>query len=205
MGQAGELKDVGVARSNADHTPSMTTDQQRHVLLNRPHAEIGDGEVVMVTVHLGGTRVEQRPQGDHRLLEPGHTGGGLAQQHANRIVLGLRIAGAQTQHQPTTGQPIDRCGGASQQRRVMKLVVQHQRTHPQTCRGLGGDHQRYERVDGADVVEREQLLVAQRFRLAGCRNQTFAVAEIPTLQCESEGPGHARDPKRPWWRRVGRR
>ena len=115
-------------------------------------------------------------------------------------MLGLRVARAETQHQPTTGQPIERCGSASQQRRVVKFVIQHQRTYPQACRSLGGDHQRYERVDGADVVEREQLVVAQRFRLAGGHNQAFAVAEVPTLQRESERLGHARDPKRPWWR-----
>ena len=57
---------------------------------------------------------------------------GLAQQHADGVVLGLRVAGAETEHQASTAQPVDGGRGARQQGRMVELVVQHQRPDAQT-------------------------------------------------------------------------
>ena len=70
MRQARELKDVGVTSRDADDTLPVTADQQRHVLLNRPHSEILDVDPVMFALELCCPGVEQRTQDDDGLLEP---------------------------------------------------------------------------------------------------------------------------------------
>ena len=45
--QAGELEDVGMPGRNAHHTLPVPADQERDVMLNRPDAEVVDGDLVM--------------------------------------------------------------------------------------------------------------------------------------------------------------
>ena len=73
---------------------------------------------------------------------------------------------------------------------MMEPVVQHQRSDPQTRRGSRGDHQRHERIGGADVIERVQLVVAQRFGLTRRIDQCIVVVERACLESKPERPGH---------------
>ena len=59
----------------------------------------------------------------------------------------------------------------------MQLVVDHQRPDSQARGRLGGNHQRDERIDRADVVVGVQLVVAELLDLASGGDQAVVVVE----------------------------
>ena len=60
VGQTGELEDVGVPCRQLHHDRPMTTDQEWHVGLRGPDAEVVDGQLVELTVEARRSVVEQR-------------------------------------------------------------------------------------------------------------------------------------------------
>ena len=171
MGEPGVLEDVGVSPGDADDSLAVAADQQRYVVLHRADAEVVDGELMMCAVHRTApvsssersafTDSSNRETCDRR----------LAQLHADRVVLRLRVTGTQPQHHTATGEPIERCRSPCEHRRMMELVVEHQWPDPQSRGGVGGDHQGNEWIDGPDVVVREQFVVAEGLDLAGQRDR----------------------------------
>ena len=115
-------------------------------------------------------------------------GRGLAQLHADRVVLGLREASTEAEHEATTGQPVDRRRGAGQQRWVMELVVDHERADAESRGCLGCHHQGNERIDRADVVVGVQLLVAEVLDLSCRGDEPVVIIETANLYRESERP-----------------
>ena len=190
MGQPGELEDVGVTSGNADKPAAMTTDQERHVRLYRPDAQVVDRHDVVRAAERRLAIIEQRPQHLHRLVEPADPFGWRAQQQPDRVVLGLHVSGAQPEHQPAATQTIDGRSRSGQHRRVVELVVQDQGSDANRGGGFGGDDQRHERVDLADVIERKQLVVPQRFGLSSGDDERVVVAECTGLQTEAERAEH---------------
>jgi hypothetical protein len=59
VGQSGELEGVGEFARSFDQVTAVPADQKREVLLEGPNPKFGDGQVVMVAMHLGRTGVEQ--------------------------------------------------------------------------------------------------------------------------------------------------
>jgi hypothetical protein len=111
---------------------------------------------------------------------------GLAKLHADRIVLRPREARAEPEHQPTACQSIDRRRGASQQRRVMELVVDHERPDAEAGGHFRCHHQGDERVDCADVVVGVQLVVPKTFDLPRRSNQAGVIVQSANLHGETE-------------------
>ena len=70
VGEAGELEDVGVPPGDADNPLTVTADQQRYVLLGRPHSEVLDRELMVTRRRTCAAPVSsRRAKRDHRLLE----------------------------------------------------------------------------------------------------------------------------------------
>lgn len=195
VSQPGELEDVGMTRGNADDALAMAADEKRHMILSRTDAQILDGDVMMRAVDRCGTGVEQRPEGDDALLESTDTSAGFAKDQADGVVLGLHVSGAEAEHQPAAAQPVDGGGGPCQEGWLVELVVENQRPNTQPGRGLGGDDKRDERIDAADVVIREQFVVAEVLDLPGHCDQCIVIGKMLPLHRESERPRHIRHPK----------
>lgn len=186
--QTGELEDVGVARGDPDDALAVSADQQRNVILCGTNSQVVNVETVVQSVEVRCTGIEQRAQRDHRFLESRDAGCRLAKEQTDRVVFRLGVSGSETQHEPATDELVDGGGGPSKQRRMVKLVVEHQRTDAQPDRGFGSNHQRYEGIDRADVIESEQLVIPQRLDLACLLDQGVAITEIAPLHRETKGP-----------------
>src|SRR4051812_23412595 len=190
VSEASELEDVGVATGNAHDATAVAADQQRYVILGGLHAEVIDREVLVIPVEVGLTSVEQGADGGHGLLEPIDSCARLAQLQTDRIVLGLRVTRAHSEYQPPSRQSIDSRRGSLQQSRVVELVVEHQWPDAQSSRRFRREHQRYEGIDGADVVVGIQLLVPERLGLTCHRDQVIAVGKVAALQGKSKRSDH---------------
>ena len=179
-----------MASRDADDSFPVTTDQKGDPLLHRPNPQLVDRKLMMHSVERGGAGVEQRPQGNHRFLEPGHTGTRLTQLHADRIVLRLRVSGSEPEDEPPTGEPVNSRCSPSEQRRMMELIVEHQRTDAQPSGGPCRHHQRDERVDRADMVKGEQFVVPEGLDLPGVKNERVVIIKAAGLHSESKGLHH---------------
>jgi hypothetical protein len=153
----------------------VTADEKRDPLLNGPNSQVVDRKLVMHPLECGGAGIEQRPQGNHRFLEPGDAWARLAQLHADRIVLRLRVSGSEPEHESPTGEPVNRRRGSSEQCRMMELVVEHEWADAQPSGGLGRHHQWDERVDRSDMVEGEQFVVTEGLDLSGLKNERVMI------------------------------
>ena len=171
----------------------MTTDEDRHPRLDGSKAEVLDGEAHLFTGQLGRSRIEQRPQSAHRLLEAGNTRPRRPQGHADGVVFGLGITGSDSEDQPPAAQAVDRRRRSGQQGRVVELVVEHQRTHAQVGRALGRHHQRHEGVEQAEMVRCEELVVSERLDLPAQLPDAVGVGWPHRLYGESERSNHQTD------------
>ena len=145
----------------------------------------------VVAVVVGRPCVEQRPQDRQRLTEPLDTRPGWADRLPDRLVLGLVVAGAEPEHEPAVGEPVDGGRGAGEQHGLVELVVEHQWTDPESLGRQCGHDERRERVDGTDVVVAVQLVVPQRLDPPRVLAERDRVVEGTALHGEPERAGGA--------------
>ena len=169
VGEARELEDVGVLRGDGDDPAAEPADQHRYPVLHGSHAEVVERDGVVLPRAVARTGVEQVADDLHALVEARHPWARRTQLETDRVVLVLGVAGAPPQHEAAAAHTVERRCRAGEQRRLVELVVEHQRADLDPFGGRDGDHQRDERVDGTDVIERVELVVPERLdRAAPC-------------------------------------
>lgn len=122
-----------------------------------------------------------------RLAQPGLTHRGRVEGHSDRGVLGLVPAGPDRDLEPAFGQDVQAGEVLGQDRRMAKIVVQHERRHPQPGRGRGDRGQGGDRRELADQVIRDnQDIDADRLGSAGRFGQFFPRGDRACLGQEAE-------------------
>jgi hypothetical protein len=144
-------------------------------------------------------RVVRAPQDLDRLGQPGLAHRRRVERDAGRLVLGEPVAGPDAELDPPAGDPVERRQLAGQVHRVVEVVVEHQRAHPQPLGRLGGgleDGQRrplagHHVVPHAEDVEAGGLGVAREAAQLAGRRHTRRQLEPESERCHA---GHANQP-----------
>ena len=114
---------------------------------------------------------------------------------ADRGVLGVGVAGADAELEPSVGDVVDRGGLAGEVNGVPEVVVEHERTDPDPFRRGRHRRQRRERRPvWTDVVERAEHVEAGALGGDGDRPQVVGAVVAADLETEPEGTISARHP-----------
>ena len=92
---------------------SVAADEERHVRLHRPNAELVERHVVELAVEADGAVIQQRPQHADRFGEATNPRRRIAQRSPDRGVFGGHVAGAEPEDDATVGEAIGARHGAS--------------------------------------------------------------------------------------------
>ena len=126
-----------------------------------------------------------------RLFEAVDAHRGRVVLEPERVVVGLHPARADAELEPAVAQQVDRRGLLGEDRRVLVVVVEHERADLQR-RGVRGRHRdrRHRRQLLAEVVGHEQRRVPEVFELARLVAPRRRRRRVRDLHSESEGLRH---------------
>lgn len=115
--EAGDPDDVGLSTGEAQHSTAVATDEERHVIPNRPRvAQDGIGEREVLAAVRGRLTVEQPGRDIGQLYHPRHALSCGGERSAGCRPLRRRVSGADTEHGPTVREDIQRCHCAGERK-----------------------------------------------------------------------------------------
>jgi hypothetical protein len=184
--QHGQTDDVRMPRGVGKGGLTVHPNQDGHVVLEaprRPHAF----QSVMGAVEGDLLAVKEPVENLDRLSQAGLAGPWRVEGRADGGVLGEGMPGADTHLEAPPREVVDACELLGQMHRVVKIVVQHKGTHPDTGGGLGHSHQgRQRRPAVYDMVPGVEDVEAGLLSVASLRPQLGRGA-LPHLESKAEG------------------
>ena len=151
---------------------------------------------VMQPVGGHGLAVEQAAKDAHRFVEPLDSRGSSIERDPNLGILRFGMTGPDAELEATVAEQIQRRSFSGDQRRMTKVVVEHERPDPQLRRDLGERIQRGNRCERAGrqhMIGNHDRVEAERLRTTRLVLPFAPRLRTEHLQAEPQRSGHDRE------------